>query len=189
MSAAHLARTLANWRRLRIAREHDAVPLPMLDLVALRVTELTLPLVTKEDRLVAYVLVAETIGRQGAQGWARCRSELLWPGMADPPDYETAGPPIAGDWRVDHASSTRLTPHPERGMAALLRTFSERSLAEGEEPADDETACLRQRATVLAHDRLGESVLVHHVFWGADRSEPWHNLRRLCDRFVGFSKD
>ena len=131
----------------------------------------------------------------GAQGWARFRSELGWTGNP-PPRFEESGPPVAAEWLcrdgAEAGTAFRLTPAPAPGAVgkALIVSARHRALGESGGLEDGEIACLRQRAAVLAHKCLQPSRrIAYDVYWGLpDSDESQSALRRLFDRFAGFEE-
>ena len=143
----------------------------------------------------AFDRVRNALASSTAQGWARFRSAAYVTGRNKPlPDFDAAGEPLRAEWRLDEASSMRLTADPG-GSGLVLRTYADRILAPGDPIPDGYRAALRQTVTVLSDPipedprTLGgkQEVLIHHVYWGASPEDP-SAIRRLFDRFAGFDR-
>lgn len=180
-----LRRTLADYEKMRAREEFSGMA--ELSLVAVRRERGEAP---ADEAL--YRRVTAEIGAGGAQGWARYRSALGWPD-APPPAFEDAGPPVAAEWlrRADAGETTawRLGPAPGKAGAALIVSVRHRALGPSGALADGETACLRQRAAVLAHPRLGSARrIAYDIYWGLPENGDSSAMRRLFDRFAGFAE-
>ena len=134
-----------------------------------------------------------------AAGWVRRRSaayrtdEGKPAGMSD----DAMGPAIAGEWQLaGRSASVHLRQDPENPGRLARWEYAERPLGLNEALRDDERPALRQRIKVMARTAgtvslvLGDEqpVIVYHVFWGADPSDP-HAIRRLFSRFVQFGTE
>jgi len=173
------------WQDYRALRQNAPEDWPGLDLVALGMEAETM--LANED---AFDMVHAAIQAPGAQGWARLRSALIWTGQQDLPGFATAGPPLFAEWCEDAQTSLRLRRDPEKPGSLILRRFTERSLQDNDEPNTGETLFLREVRTLVAHPRvLPGTQLDYHVFWGAPEGENPHALRRIFDRFAGFSPE
>lgn len=183
-----LRRTLADYERMRARGEFSGMA--ELFLAAVRRGREEAP---ADEAL--YRCVTAEIGAGGAQGWARYRSAL---GRSDapPPAFEDAGPPVAAEWLrragagADAGETTawRLGPAPGKAGAALIVSVRHRALGPSGALADGETACLRQRALVLAHPRLGSARIAYDIYWGLPENGDSSAMRRLFDSFAGFAE-
>lgn len=177
-----LRQTLADYRKMR----QSCSGLTILELVAARRESKT---VTADEAL--FERVTQAIDAPGAGGWARFRSELGW--TNHPPScFAKSGPPIAAEWLSREGANAeiayRLTPAPRVAGATLIVSARHRALGEADRLEDGEIACLRQRATVLAHRRLKPfGRIVHDVYWGLPETDK-SAMRRLFDRFAGFEE-
>ena len=113
-------------------------------------------------------------------GWIRYRSELSF--ASDPWDEEF-GPPLAGEWVRPDGTTARIGPDPVEPGTLLLRRIASRRISADIEAITDEKARLRQFEWLLRAD--GEGYLAFEVYWGFDDAGV---LRRLSDRFIGFSE-
>lgn len=181
---ALLRSTLADYENMRARKAFSGMA--ELSLVAARRGREEAP---ADEAL--YGRVAAEIGADGAQGWARFRSALGWPGCP-PPAFEEAGPPVAAEWLrgadADEETAWRLGPAPGKAGAALIVSVRHRALGPSDALAEGETACLRQRATVLAHPRLGSARIAYDIYWGLPENGDASAMRRLFDRFAGFAE-
>lgn len=178
--------TLADYEKMRAREEFSGMA--ELSLVAARRGREEAP---ADDEL--YRRVTEEIGADSAQGWARYRSALGWTGRRRPPPaFAEAGPPVAAEWlrRADAGEGTswRVGPAPGKAGAALIVSVRHRALGPSGALADGETACLRQRATVLAHPRLDAARIAYDIYWGLPENGDASAMRRLFDRFAGFAE-
>ena len=110
------------------------------------------------------------------------------------PAFDVAGAPLRAEWRVDEASSVRLSGDP-RGPGLVIRTYADKVLKPDETPPAGYRLALRQTVVVLDKDApetpddLGrlQGVLIYHVYWGAAPEDP-SAVRRLFDRFASFDE-
>jgi hypothetical protein len=132
-------------------------------------------------------------------GWVRGRSAAYRTDEGKPAGLtdEAMGPAIAGEWTLAAVGvSVHLRQDPDNPGRLARWEYTERLLAAGETLREGERPALRQRITVMARSskrvslELGDRqpVIVYHVFWGADPSDP-HAIRRLFARFVQFSEE
>ncbi len=133
----------------------------------------------------------------GKDGWVRHRSVAYRTDEAKPHGMSAMGPPIAGEWSLTGCdASVHLRQDPDNPGKLARWDYAERPLAAGEALRDNERPALRQRIVVMARSsgsvslelRDRQPVIVYHVFWGADPSDP-HAIRRLFARFVRFSAE
>lgn len=180
-----LRQTLADYLKMREA----CADLAELQLVAARRERET---VTADEAL--FKRVTKAIKEPGAQGWARFRSELGWTNHPNHPPlgFAESGPPIAAEWlsREDANAATayRLTPAPSVANKTLIVSARHRALGKSDRLEDGEVACLRQCATVLAHQRLKPfGRIAYDIYWGLPETDEGA-MRRLFDRFAGLEK-
>ena len=132
-------------------------------------------------------------------GWVRHRSAAYRTDEGKPTGLteEAMGPAIAGEWaQAAVGVSVHLRQDPDNPGRLARWEYTERLLAAGEALREGERPALRQRITVMARSSKRVSfeladrqpVIVYHVFWGADPSDP-HAIRRLFARFVQFSDE
>ena len=177
-----LRQALSDYRKMREA----CADLAELQLVAARRERET---VTADEAL--FERVTQAIDAPGAQGWARFRSELGWTNHP-PSGFAKSGPPIAAEWLSREGANAgiayRLTPAPSVAGATLIVSARHRALGESDRLEDGEIACLRQRATVLAHRRLEPfRRIAYDIYWGLPETDE-SAMRRLFDRFAGLEK-
>lgn len=132
------------------------------------------------------------------QSWVRHQS-AAWRSDegVEPAVQSAAGRLLAAEWvSADGTASVHVRQDPEQPGKLARWDYAERDLGPNEAASDGETPALRQRLSVLARSQeevslmpgTNQPVLVYHVFWGADASDP-HAIRRLFARFRGFGHE
>lgn len=135
------------------------------------------------------------MGEPGNNGWMRHRSAAYRTDEGKPADVTDDA--IAGEWSAaGGGASVHLRQDPDNPGKLARWDYAERLLADGDSLREGERPALRQRITVMARSgrevslaqRATQPVIVYHVFWGANPSDP-HAVRRLFARFVAFAME